>query len=372
MLTKKSWIVFTVILGAAMGAGYYRAQAKPAASTVPRAENLHADRVILRETVATDEQAPGHEVRREAVLMGCQFVFVVDAPEQQALAAIKAASDRIKDLEEAISSWKPGSDIARLNESAGIRPVSVGPDTLHLLKISRELNQETAGAFDVTIGPLWNLWSFANKSSNRIPTVENIERIKPLVDSSALVLDEKQGTAFLTKKGMYINLGAIGKGYAAELGIQAMREHGIKRAAVSASGDMYLLGKKRSGPWVVDIEHPRWEGRSLARFLAGDIAIATSGDAKQFVMQDGKRYGHILNPATGMPADEVQSVTIVTQSPTLADAYATAVLVMGPRQGLDWVNRHDGVEALIVDANGNQHTSDGWNKFVREGEQHEQ
>lgn len=366
-MNMKSWLVFLAVVSGAMGVGYYQSQHKDAvAQTDENAAPLQAERVTLRVPVAPQKSAgEDTEVRRDAVLMGCEFVFVVDAPQAEALAAIEAASNRIKDLEQTISSWRPASDIARLNESAGIREVVVSADTMTLLKQSKAVTQETGGAFDITIGPVWNLWPFARKDRTGIPSDEEIRQQLALVGSDNLVLDDTKHTAFLTKKGMYVNLGAIGKGYAADLGIQIMKERGIKRAAISASGDIYLLGTKQSGPWVVDIEHPRWEGRTLEKFVAGDVAIATSGDAKQYVMHEGKRYGHILNPATGLPVDHAQSVTIVATNATLADAYATAVYVMGPQKGIEWVNARNDIQALVVDAAGIKHKSRGWQTVIR-------
>lgn len=371
-MNLKSWVVFMVIMTGAMGVGYYQSLT-PDESVASSAENpdYAAERVALAapssgaEAAGENDGEEDAEVRRSAVLMGCEFIFVVDGPKSQALAAIDAASSRIKDLEETISDWRPGSDIARLNESAGIRAVEVSDVTLSLLKKSKEISAETGGAFDITIGPAWNIWPFARKDRTEIPTEEEIRQKLELVGYEKLVLDEQKKTAYLTKKGMYVNLGAIGKGYAADIGIQEMKARGIQRAAISASGDIYLLGKKHSGPWVVSIDHPRWEGRTLEKFMAGDIAIATSGDAKQYVVKNGKRYGHILNPVTGLPVDHAQSVTIVAENATLADAYATAVYVLGPEKGIEWVDARKGIQALVVDSSGIKHTSRGWQSVIR-------
>lgn len=302
---------------------------------------------------------PFTEVKREAVLMGSQFVFIVDAPKQQALASITEAANAIKKLENLLSSWKPGSDISRLNEHAGRHSVKVSTETMELLLLAKGLEQKTQGTFDITVGSVWDIWPFRDRNAP-LPSQSEIDQSLQLVDSSTIVIDQENQTAYLPKIGMKVNLGAIGKGYAAELAINTMRNQGIKRAAVSAGGDLYLLGVKRSGPWAVELEHPRWKGRYLDRFVATDISVATSGDAKQYIERNGKRYGHIIDPRTGWPADKSQSVTIMTESSILADAYATAVYVMGPEEGINWVENQTGVEALIVDKDGLEYRSSGW------------
>lgn len=365
-MNAKSWVVFMVVLAGAMGLGYYQSQSKADAAETVQAVDFQEGRLA---TAVPLSEVPSAEqdnlVRRSAVLMGTEFVFMVDAPQDQALSAIQAASDRIKEVENIISSWRPGSDIARLNESAGVREVVISPLTMKLLKQSKAVWEQTGGAFDITIGPVWNLWPFARKDRTGVPADDEIKRQLELVGSDLLTLNEAKGTAYLAKKGMYVNLGAIGKGYAADLGIKEMKERGIERAAISASGDIFLLGEKHSGPWMVDIEHPRWEGRTLDKFAGSNIAVATSGDAKQYIIQNGVRYGHILNPATGMPISHTQSVTIIAKDAAKADAFATAVYVMGPEKGMAWVNARTDIQALIVDSAGIKHKSRGWNTVIR-------
>jgi thiamine biosynthesis lipoprotein len=298
-------------------------------------------------------------VRREVVLMGTAFVFVVDAEPRQATRAIDATTKRLHDLEREISSWLPDSDVAKLNARAGIEPVAVGEHTLELLRISKQLYAETDGTFDVTIGSVWDLWPFRD-SGLPLPSQQQLAEGLKLVNASRIELDATKGTAYLPVVGMKVNLGAIGKGYAAKIAVDVMSELGIERAAISTGGDIYLLGQKTIGPWIVGIEHPRETSRYIEQFVAGDMAVATSGDAKRFIVRSGKRYGHILDPRTGMPAMDCQSVTIAASDPAVADAYATAVFVMGPEAGMNWVEAHEGIESLIINAKGDITRSSGW------------
>jgi len=363
MNNPKAWKVFLVILSSSLIYGLSAHDKKEIIT--PEPEPVLADKITIRD-IPDNSSLASSEVRREVVLMGSQFVFIVDAPEALALKAITAAANAIKNIELQLTSWRPGSDVARLNENAGNIPVRVGKHTLHLLRLSKAVSQKTAGAFDVTIGAVWDLWPF-RMPNNDIPTEQEIKSHLVLVDAASIEINEQEAMAFLPKKGMKINFGAIGKGYAAEIAVETMKEIGVKRAAISAGGDLYLLGRKNSGPWMVSVEHPRWPGKYLAQFFAGDIAVATTGDAKQYLIKDGKRYGHIIDPKSGWPAEDCQSVTIATASASLADAYATAVYVMGFEKGMKWVEQQSGVETLIVDVDGRQHRSSGWQRFTESG-----
>lgn len=307
--------------------------------------------------------ATGNLERREVAMMGTSVVFVVEGEPAAARTAIAAAEQRLRELEETISEWKPGSEISRLNGRAGLAPVKVGPDSMALLKLAKQFAAETDGAFDVTIGPVWDLWPFRNRE-RALPTDAELAQALKLVGCTRLELDEAAGTARLPTPGMRVNLGAIGKGYAARLACEVIRSHGFTHVAVSAGGDLCLAGRKQTGPWIVGIEHPLYPGQYIERFAAGDGGVATSGNAQRFVIRDGKRYGHILDPRTGQPVSHCLSVTVVCADAAAADAYATAVFVMGPDKGMAWVEAREGVEALIVDADSGVQRSSGWSRVA--------
>lgn len=354
-------LVFTVGIAAAF---LWRAVQTTATSDQALASVIEVRERWQRQGLATPPVSiQSGIVRREVVLMGTAFVFVVDAEPGKATRAIEATTKRLHELEREISSWLPDSDVAKLNGRAGMEPFVVGEDAFELLRISKQIHAETDGAFDVTIGPVWDLWPFRD-SGLALPSQEQLDEGLTLVDASKIELDEENRTAWLPVAEMKVNLGAIGKGYAAKIAVEVMSEHGIERAAISTGGDIYLLGRKTTGPWIVGIEHPREAGRYVEQFVAGDVAVATSGDAKRFIVRAGKRYGHILDPRTGMPAMDCQSVTIVASDAAVADAYATAVFVMGPEAGMKWVEAHEGIESLIIDAKGNPSRSSGWSSVA--------
>ncbi len=362
--TKMSWIVFLIGTLAALGWGRFTYEPGEVSS-----ENSHPEPVLPSllapntPGVARGASSEFTTTRREVVMMGTSLVFVVDAEPQLAIRAIKAATNRLRALESELSSWRPDSGISRLNAKAGIGPVELGNDAFHLLRLAQELHTLTGGAFDVTIGPVWDLWPFRD-STRPLPTKQQLADALPLVNAAKIELDAAKQTAFLPLPGMRVNLGAVGKGYAARIAIDTMTAMGVERAAVSAGGDLYLHGRRTDGPWIVGLEHPRWTGRVTEQFVAGDIAVATSGNSQRYVIRNNRSYGHILDPRTGKPADECQSVTILTGDPARADAFATAVFVMGPDSGKDWVEQQPDVEALIIDRNGHQFRSSGWSQIA--------
>ncbi len=354
MRRARLWVFVVGIVGALLW-GWLLHEPAPVETV---ASEGAAPRVVPKRALA--EKADG-TVRRDVVLMGTAFVLVVDAPVEAATPAIDAAIARLEALDLAISSWRPGSEVSAINARAGGEPVEVGDDTWALLERAQALHTATDGALDVTIGPVWDLWPFRD-ATKPIPGRKALDEAMALTGVREIELREHEGrrTARLARAGMRLNLGAIGKGYAARLAMDVLASHGIERAAVSAGGDLLLRGRKQSGPWVVAVEHPRWPGRALERFVAGDIAVASSGVSQRRIERDGKSYGHILDPRTGAPARGSLSVTVLTADPVDADAFATSVFVMGPDAGMAWVEARPGVEALVVDEAGRVHRSSGW------------
>ncbi len=350
----KKWTIFLIVVVVALIYGFVIDE-----QTVekPTAENTKETKIV--------SPLYGHNenglVKREAVLMGSQFVFIAEGDNKIVIDAIKKATEAIRQVEALVSSWKPGSEVYLLNQHAG-EFIKISQHTLQLLKVAKTAHKETLGTFDITIGAVWDLYPFRD-SSKPIPSDLQIQEKLQFVNASKIEIDEARSMAKIPEN-MRINMGGIAKGYAAGIAIEVMKQKGIQNAAISAGGDTYLLGKKSTGAWKISIENPRWEGRSLEQFLAANMSVATSSDSKRYIMRNGKRYGHILDPRTGKPANDAQSVTIITQNPTLADAYATAVYVMGATEGLKWVEKRADVEALIVDANGDVHKSSAWDNVT--------
>ena len=290
-------------------------------------------------------------LKRAQVLMGTIVEITAVAPnEGVAHAALSAGFQEIRRLEQLLSTWIETSELSLLNQAAGREPVPVSADTFDLLTRAMEAAEYTDGGFNIAIGPVVQLWSVTE--AQRIPSAMELEIAKPYVDYRRIRLDPVRRTVFLEKAGMRLDVGGIGKGFAAEKAAAVMRELGATGGLVAAAGDFRMFGRRADGTaWPIGILHPRESGKVLGTLDATDEAVSTSGDYERFFIKDGIRYHHILDPETLQPARLCQSVTILAPDATWADALATGVFVMGPVKGMALIERL-GFGAVIVDAAG--------------------
>jgi thiamine biosynthesis lipoprotein len=252
-------------------------------------------------------------------------------------------------LEKLMSTWIPESDVSRVNREAGVRPVAVSAEVREVLKTAREMSEWTGGKFDVTFGALSGLWKFDHDQDNVIPDMPEVRRRLPLIDYRAIQIDESAGTVFLSRKGMSMHLGGIGKGYAIDRAAAMFRLRGLRDFMVQSGGDIYVAGKKDGRPWRLGIQDPRSAAtRSFAELDLSDGTFSTSGDYERTFMKNGRRYHHILDPATGEPARGARSVTIVSNRAILADGLSTGVFILGPDAGMALIERLPDVEGVIV------------------------
>jgi thiamine biosynthesis lipoprotein len=289
--------------------------------------------------------------KRAQMLMGTMVEITVVAPTDAiAQAALSTGFHEIRRLEDLLSTWIETSELSRVNQAAGQAPVPVGAETFELLTRALQVADYTEGGFNIAIGPAVQLWKITE--SQRIPSPIELDIAGQFVDYHRIRLDPNRRTVFLEKPGMRLDVGGIGKGYAAEKAAAAMRDIGATGGLVAVAGDFRVFGRRADGTaWPVGIQHPRAKGTILASLESSDEAVSTSGDYERFFIKDGVRYHHILDPRTLHPARLCQSVTIIAGDATLADALATGVFVMGPVRGMELVERL-GVGAVIVDAEG--------------------
>lgn len=268
-------------------------------------------------------------------------------------------SARMEALEGILSAHLPESDVAKLARAAGIEPVTVNPATLAVVAESLDFAERTSGAFDITLAPVLRLYNFAPGKEQK-PTLVQLEEVLPLVGWQKIELDREAGRVFLTEQGMKIDLGGVAKGYIIDRCLDVLRENGIDFGLTNAGGDIGLLAEKPDGsPWRVGIKNPENPGNNFAIIEVRQGALATSGDYERFFIESGKRYHHIIDPRTGLPAETVRSVTILAGSAQLADLLSTAVFVMGPEQGLSFIEELPDIEGVIWDAEGRVHWSSG-------------
>lgn len=298
-------------------------------------------------------------VKRAQMHMGTLVTVTAVAPsEAVAQSAASAAFREIRRLEELLSTWIPTSELSHVNRAAGLEPVKVSPETLAILKRSLQIASLTDGAFNIAIGPAMDAWGFT--AQERIPAEAELEQLKTLTDLSQIQLDERAGTVYLTRKGMRLDVGGIGKGFAADLAVQVMQSVGASAGVVALSGDIRTFGRVPNGrPFRFGIQHPRREEALLATLNLQDEAISTAGDYQRYFERDGIRYHHILDPRTLKPARGCQSVTVIASEGTLADGLDTGIFVLGPERGMELIERLPDVEAVIVDRGGEVLVSSG-------------
>lgn len=286
-------------------------------------------------------------------------ITLMDGDEDRYRPAAYAAFDEIARLEGLFSSYQADSDVSRLSRAAGKHAVRVSPEVMEVVKEALHISRISGGAFDPTVGALAGAWGYSGEKGY-VPSKEEVERLLPLVDYTAVKVDEKDGTVMLGKEGMVINLGGVAKGFIVKKAIGVLTSHGMRRGIVHAGGDMTVFQTGGERPFIIGIQHPRRKKKLLGEIFVTNGAVATSGDYERFFMKDGVRYHHILDPATGFPARASRSATVTSVDPTEADALSTAVFVMGPGAGMELIERLDGVEGVVVDTGGKVHTSSGF------------
>lgn len=260
--------------------------------------------------------------------------------------AAQQAASAVTQLEELISWRKEDSDAARLNQAAGEDFLKIDGRTYEILETSLAVCEASGGAFDVTIAPLSRLWDFDGTPS--LPEDSQIQEMKSRVDYTSLSLLE-DGTAALRKKGTALDLGAVGKGAACDAAVDAYEACGAKAAIVSVGGSVGVYGKKPDGKdWSIALRDPENQG-SLGTLSIGEGFVSTSGSYEKQFTQDGVTYHHLLDPATGYPAESgLVSVTVWSQSGTLSDALSTACFVLGMEESLPLLEEFE-AEAIFID-----------------------
>ena len=279
------------------------------------------------------------------------------APEETvANEAAKAAFTRIKELDGIFSDYKPDSEAMRLCATAGTgQPVKVSPELFLVLQQAVKISEQTDGAFDVTVGPLVQLWRRARKQKV-LPQPDEITAARELVGWKRILLDESNKTVELTRPGMRLDFGGIAKGFIAQDVSRLLRERKLNRSLVAVAGDIVAGDPPpMTDGWkvgVAPLENPNSPPSRL--LLLQNLAISTSGDAFQFVEIGGIRYSHIVDPMTGIGLTQRRSCTVVSRDGALADGLATAICVMGSERGLKLIEETDDASALIVQAEGTQ------------------
>ncbi len=285
--------------------------------------------------------------------MGNQFeLTTVHESLEVCKQAVEIGILEVRRIEALLTTFSEDSITALINKNAGVSPIQVPAEVFYLIERCQRISNLTQGAFDITYGSVdKKYWNFDTKMT-QLPDPKIAKKAVKLVDYKNLVLDAKEKTVFLKYKGMRIGFGGIGKGYAAEMAKKVMIAKGVESGVVNAAGDLTAWGNQINGrPWTIGIADPSHKQNLFSQFEISNKSVATSGDYEKYVIIDGKRYSHTIDPVTGMPAQGLKSVTIICQNAELADALTTPLIVMGRDAGLHMINQLKGVEAIIIDQN---------------------
>ncbi len=307
--------------------------------------------------------AVGATYRKHAKLMGNQFEFtVVASDETWANQKIEEAIAEVKRIEKMLTTFGDFSQTNQINAKAGIESVPVDKEVFDLIERSLRISALTQGAFDITYGSIdKSLWNF-DKNMTSLPDPLTAKATVRLINFRNVILDKERHSVFLTEKGMRIGFGGIGKGYAADRAKQVMVDAGVNSGIVNAAGDLTVWGTQPNGEaWTVGIADPDKKELPFASLNLSNTSIATSGNYEKYVVIDGKKYSHTIDPKTGYPVQGIKSVTILCSHAEIADAMATPVMVMGIKAGIGLINQLKGIACIVVDDHNTIHTSSNIN-----------
>ena len=296
--------------------------------------------------------------KRKLYMLGSPFEMTVVAKDTiQGNIYIDMAVAEVKRIENLISDWIPTTQISQVSKNSGIQPVKVDKEVYDLVERAIKVSQLTSGAFDISYASMDKIWKF-DGSMKAMPTPEAIKQSVARIGYQKIVLDAKAQTIYLKEKGMKLGLGGIGQGYIADKIKDLLLSKGCISGIVNVSGDINAWGYQTTGkPWTVAIVNPINKNKVFATFPLENSSVETSGSYEKFVVFDGKRYSHIIDPRTGYPAQGVVSVSVFAKQTEIADALATGIFVLGVDVGLNLVNQLKGIGCIIVDDKGEIHTS---------------
>lgn len=283
--------------------------------------------------------------------MGNRFVITV-AAKNAAIgeSIIDDAVAEIRRIEYLLTTFSENSQTYQINENAGIKAVKVAEEVFHLIERAQRISELTDGAFDLSYGSLdKRFWNF-DKTMLQLPDPNTAKEKVRLINYKNIITNKTESSVFLKEKGMRIGFGGIGKGYAADCAANLLKNKGVESGIVNASGDLITWGNQPNGkPWTISLAHPDIPTQAFSQLNISNLAVATSGNYEKFVVIDGKKYSHTINPKTGYPVSGIKSVSIFCPIAELADALATPVTILGVNNGLELINQIKGVECVIID-----------------------
>lgn len=277
---------------------------------------------------------------------------------------IKGSFSLIDSIESKMSKAIKTSEVAKINEMAGISPVIVSSETFFIIRKGLEVSSLGDGAFDITIGPVVSLWGIGTDHA-RVPKTSELKKALNLVNYKDVVLNDKNSSVFLKRKGMSIDLGGIAKGWAADSVYKYCTQHGVTKGIINLGGNVFVIGRKsEKSEWHVGIQNPEESrGNYLGILSVSNEAVVTSGKYERFFIENGKRYHHIFNTFTGYPVENgLISVTIISRESTSADGYSTLIFALGLKRGMALVEETPFLDAVIITGEHKVYLSSGIKK----------
>lgn len=289
--------------------------------------------------------------------MGTQIaVEFWDEDLQHAAQCAEQVFSEMRRIDALMSPYKPDSELSRINQRAADEVVPISGEMFRLLQKSLHMSELSNGAFDITFSSVGYLYDYRKGIK---PSEEDIQQSLPRINYRHVMLDETNRSVRFARRGVRIDLGGIAKGHAVDNGIAILERCGIKGGLVSAGGDSRILGDRGNRPWMMGIRHPRQQGAVAVMLPLSNTAISTSGDYERFFIEDGERYHHIISPRTGKSVSSTWSASVIGPDATTTDALSTTLFVLGHEEGLRLIESLDGIDAVIIDAEGQMHYSSG-------------
>ena len=282
-------------------------------------------------------------------LLGTTVTITVISDQVVGTKAIYAAFDEISRIERDLSIYRPESRLSNVNSEAYAKPVKIDDEILDLIKFSVDISKKTGGAFDITSASMGRLWNYRNDEFIP-PASAAVKKILPAFNYKNILIDEDKKTIRFLNPLTKIGLGGIAKGYATKRAVDVLKDFGIKDGIVACAGDIHVFGNNRGRPWDVGLKHPREDSLIGTINLNSNESISTSGDYERFKFYEGKRFHHIIDPKTGCPSESgLISVTVICSDPSFADAYATAIFVMGLNNSKEFLKRENDISVILID-----------------------
>lgn len=299
----------------------------------------------------------GGWLKHEEAIMGTSISVELWCDDRETgAAAVRAVMGEMHRIDRAMSPYKPDSELSRINRDAASGPVHIGSEMVQLLARAAEFSQRSNGAFDISYAAVGRLFDYRRGIR---PSPAALAKAREAVGYRHVLLDPQAQTVRFARPGVCIDLGGFAKGHAVDRATAILLQRGIQHANVSAGGDSRVMGDRRGRPWTIGIRDPRRPAEVIALLPLEDTSVSTSGDYERYFIEDGVRFHHLIDPASGQSPSSVHSVTVLGEDGLSTEAFSKCVFVLGVEEGMRLIDSQPGLDAVVVDAHGALHYSRG-------------